>query len=177
LSGNQEFIIKINDIIGKSWLASLDDSEGYVLSLKPIDQDSLSPVSEEKEQEEITTVTETSSQKIEVSENEKKAPRWNNNSPALGDIRRNFMSYFKEESQKFPSFVEAVNVYTANTRIGILPIEYEKLGISKNAKERENENKNNSISGKIEDLIKKFDCPNRLSYLNEIFLNFKNSNL
>ncbi|MBD2681567.1 MULTISPECIES: hypothetical protein [Nostoc] len=168
MSSNREFYIKINDIIGKTWLASFDNSEGYILSFKLIEQNSSSAVSSEEEQEEATP-TETNSQSIPVTKNYRNQPHWDENSPKLVYLRKNFINYFlKEKTQELRSFVETLNLYIVN--LGIPPVEYDNLEIIKNEK------KNKTIQGKIEGLIRKFDDQKQLSLLDEVFINFQNSN-
>ncbi|MBD2169393.1 hypothetical protein H6G04_34085 [Calothrix membranacea FACHB-236] len=181
MSSNQEFIIKINDIIGKTWLATLDDSGGYVLSLKPIEQNSSSPVSIEKEQRK-TTVTETSPQFIVVTEKTKNRPLWTINTKIRGELYSVLKSHFWEDTQNFRDFVIYINnnIHTAN--LGISFIEYEKLGTSNNKNKnnlsnskKEEQNKNTSITGKIEALIEEFENNSQLSCLKKIFEFFKES--
>ncbi|MEM7592552.1 MAG: hypothetical protein AAF383_13685 [Cyanobacteria bacterium P01_A01_bin.83] len=168
MSSNQEFVIKIpNDIIGKAWLASLDDSGGYMLSLKPIEQNSSSTVSPEKEQEEKSTESERSSlntKAIVISKPKKLQP---NNSSLKRELYQDFNNYFKINHETFKPFIEEVNL--SMTHLDISGIKYEELKQTKS-----NNKTNNLISGKIKDLIKKIDEKNQLKLLEDIFKVFTN---
>jgi hypothetical protein len=185
LSSNQEFIIKINGIIGKTWLATLDDSGGYVLSLKTIEQNSSLSVSPQRKQEEKNTVIETNPQNIVVTKITKKK-RWNEDSFTIEEIYDAFSSYFLGDSKQLRSFVEEFNLYTVN--LGTSSIKYEELEISNNEKEKtpektesesnvnistqQQEKIDNTTRAKIDRLIKFFVDKNELFVLYEFWRNY-----
>ena len=158
MSSNQEFFIKIpNDIIGKAWLATLDDSGGYVLSLKPIEQNSLSPVLPTQQQEEQHAVPETNSQNITFPENsqEQKASRFLRQKELLDDFKK----YFKKYPQKLPSFVAFMK------ERGIKNVKYGELSAV------------NSRNDKIRNIIDSFsEDLKELRRLQELLKEFKDSN-
>lgn len=114
MSSDPKFSIKINDIVGKTWLASLDDSEGYILSFKLIEQNISSPVSPPTKQEK-TTVTKTSSQNTnEHSDDDLSTKRH--------AIYAELKDYFIENSTEFSLFVKKLNIHLAQH--SIKPIQY-----------------------------------------------------
>ncbi|MBD2301799.1 hypothetical protein [Nostoc sp. FACHB-190] len=163
MSSNQEFLIKINDIIGKAWFVSLDDSEAEVLRFKLIEQNSSSSVLLEKEEEAKSAVTE--------NPNKDKKPRRDINSAILRQLRHDLTSYFKGKHQQFRDFVKEVNTFIENKKLGIKVIEYLELS----EEHSKTGNKSEVIEYKIEALIMKFEHETKLPYLQEVFDDFKKS--
>jgi hypothetical protein len=164
--------MKINDIIGKTWLASLDDSEGYVLSFKLIEQNSSSSVSLGKEQEEEATSisigknlpnnasSENSekiiNQPINLASTKKLTIRY---SPRKAVLLGELTKYFLEKDKNLQYFVEEINGNKQATEILQIKIKYQELGTTP--------------SGKIIGLVNKFEEQDSLDLLKEIFENCK----
>ncbi|MEH2425734.1 MAG: hypothetical protein V7K48_34015 [Nostoc sp.] len=166
MSSNQEFFKKINDIIGKAWLSSLDDSDGYVVSFKLIEQNNSTPVSPETEQEEI----ESNLPNIPSSENLNQSTNWESvvesqeesntiEAELCFEFHRNLRT--PENSQYF---VEEINNNNNNLiNSDILPIRYEEL-------------RGKNLSNKMISLIHYFRERNKIKQLKEVYYIFKKSN-
>ncbi|MDZ8030067.1 MAG: hypothetical protein RMY64_04860 [Nostoc sp. DedQUE08] len=135
MSSDQEFFIKINDIIGKTWLATLDDSGGYVLSLKPIEQNNSSPVLPETEKPEKNILLENNLPNIPSSENPEKKLNQSTNgdseSPEESNaIKKELCLEFNRNlrtQENCQDFVEQINNNNNLIDSDILPIRYEEL--------------------------------------------------
>lgn len=152
--------MNINDIIGKSWLLSLDNSEGYVLSFKL--------VSPETEQEKTNILIENNLSNIANPENSEKTLNQSINristkkttfinSPIVRYLRAEFKESFFGNDTELQSFVQEINSNKKST--DILQIKYEELGTT--GQER------------IIVLIDKFAKLDALNLLKEIFESWK----
>ncbi|MBD2611962.1 hypothetical protein H6G94_11855 [Nostoc punctiforme FACHB-252] len=163
--------MNINDIIGKAWLLSLDNSEGYVLSFKLVEQNSSSPVSPETEQEKKNMSIGKNLLSNAISENSEKILNQPDNlvstkkstfisSPEVRDLRAEFKESFFGNDKNLQSFVEEINRNKQATDIlQIKYIKYEELGTT--------------VQEKIRILIDRFAKLDALKLLKEIYENWK----